>query len=863
MACFFAVLEAAELGRKPVWSGAPSALTLGQNASYNFAPYASDPQGDTLRFYVDPLIPGYSIDRVTGVLQLANDAASATVRLKVTDRQFSAYHTCSITVNVPNPTQEYLRPTNNEVQLNFTRGFEQLNESVLNTSTFAYSGNPSVGTLEVGLTDTPPPVNGTVTVRYAVAKMNNGALTTSGATTTAAASIRQGTSVIATDIIRTLGGSWVTYSFSFQASAVTDWNDLRFRLVVTPSGSTNQRRGGGIAWVEVQLPVYTPNRAPIFTVEPTTANPVPGGSIQFTAFDPDGDTLVYSLAAKYRSDITIDPNTGLVSIPVAAASTQGDISVLVTDPGGLTDLAICTVTVQASSAAWPSLTPTYLPIIPNAAGFGMNTTAGSGRAAALRPPSSNSPVTLPWICYVTNLSTGTAQSAAPDPVNRIAQGSLRYCTYYLDTGGAPRIVVPLVSGVIDYSGISDNGEGVLVRDNTIVAMQCAPSPGLHVFNLGWRITGSNIVIWHADSFYANRTLQSAFWPIVGGGQTYQNIVYANCGGFWNRDECFQDDGLIGSNYTTNITYWQCLSAEPFGEYGSPNVGLGKTLYNTPAGKNVAILRHAFLHGYERNPMIMGPATTLADSFVYNYGNYGVDIRNDGAQANWSQTTKVNVEANIVVSGPQTNVQPYSSTTAFAYVTNGGVSGMDTFPTGAQGWIYGNAVVGDPVEASNYQTSSRITAAWPAGYEIKEFTVGGANVSNASLSLVRDKGLLILSTVGPRPADRLARVTDIINGPTNKLNGLSSGLGSWYWYTTATPPGSGTYPGGKTGPELADLGSVAQNSISVSDATNGASASVQAYWQGDPVPVTARQTLDGSGYTQMELWLHRRHAQVMP
>jgi hypothetical protein len=91
------------------------------------------------------------------------------------------------------------------------------------------------------------------------------------------------------------------------------------------------------------------NAAPVFTVAPPTAGiAATGGTIQFTAVDPDGSEVVYSLTTT-RAGITID-STGLVTVTAAAAGTSGNIVVQASD-GILTDTATCAVTVNSAEAA--------------------------------------------------------------------------------------------------------------------------------------------------------------------------------------------------------------------------------------------------------------------------------------------------------------------------------------------------------------------------------------------------------------------------------------------------------------------------------------------------------------------------------
>jgi hypothetical protein len=90
------------------------------------------------------------------------------------------------------------------------------------------------------------------------------------------------------------------------------------------------------------------NEAPVFTAAPAAANIAStGGTIQFTAVDPDGGTITYSLTTT-RSGITINSTTGLVTVTAAAAGTSGNIVVQASD-GILTASATCAVTVASES----------------------------------------------------------------------------------------------------------------------------------------------------------------------------------------------------------------------------------------------------------------------------------------------------------------------------------------------------------------------------------------------------------------------------------------------------------------------------------------------------------------------------------
>lgn len=92
-------------------------------------------------------------------------------------------------------------------------------------------------------------------------------------------------------------------------------------------------------------------RPPVFSVAPTSATiPSAGGSIQFTASDPDGGAVTYSLSARYSILITID-SSGLVSVPGSLQGTNGNITVVAMDPTGATTSATCAVSVTAVPVA--------------------------------------------------------------------------------------------------------------------------------------------------------------------------------------------------------------------------------------------------------------------------------------------------------------------------------------------------------------------------------------------------------------------------------------------------------------------------------------------------------------------------------
>jgi hypothetical protein len=125
---------------------------------------------------------------------------------------------------------------------------------------------------------------------------------------------------------------WARGSFGLSASS----QDFTWSLASWEAAQT-----GTIGTATI---VCTGNAAPAFTVAPTTASiAATGGTIQFTAVDPEGATVIYSVSA-YTSGVTVN-QSGLVTIPASAAGTSGNVTVTASD-GILTASATCAVTVS-------------------------------------------------------------------------------------------------------------------------------------------------------------------------------------------------------------------------------------------------------------------------------------------------------------------------------------------------------------------------------------------------------------------------------------------------------------------------------------------------------------------------------------
>lgn len=152
---------------------------------------------------------------------------------------------------------QFLRPDSNVTQSSFTGGFAEIDEATASDADFAYGNNNTAAVLEVGLSDPSetPDSAGTSTVRYRIAKTNNGTVSDTGNAVTVTAAVYQGATLIQSDTAQATSGTWTEYSFTFTHGSITDWSDLRLRFTTSSSGgSPANRRGGAVSWAEVEAP---------------------------------------------------------------------------------------------------------------------------------------------------------------------------------------------------------------------------------------------------------------------------------------------------------------------------------------------------------------------------------------------------------------------------------------------------------------------------------------------------------------------------------------------------------------------------------------------------------------------------------
>lgn len=169
---------------------------------------------------------------------------------------------------------EILRPDSNVTQSGFTGGFAEIDETPASDTDKAYGANNTAAVLEVGISNpSGTPGSGTITFRYRHVKTNNGTVDGGGNAVTVTAEVVEGTTVRATDAAQTATGTVAQREWSPDLSAVSNWNDLRFRFTTSASGgSPANRRGAAVTWAEMEVPDPAASNPTTLTVENATIN---------------------------------------------------------------------------------------------------------------------------------------------------------------------------------------------------------------------------------------------------------------------------------------------------------------------------------------------------------------------------------------------------------------------------------------------------------------------------------------------------------------------------------------------------------------------------------------------------------------
>lgn len=547
------------------------------------------------------------------------------------------------------------------------------------------------------------------------------------------------------------------------------------------------------------------NSAPAFTVAPTNASIAStGGTVQFTAVDPEGSTVTYSLTTT-RSGITISPTTGLVTVAASAAGTNGSIVVQASD-GILTASTTCAVIVSETDSQWPTQGAiTYTPIIRNGRGPGMNTPAGSGRTLGVTHAAGTT-VTASRILRVNSLSS--ANSGSGDA------GTWRYCIARHQSLGGPSTIVFDVGGTIDLQGISSTCRGNLLT----VAGESAPSPGIQIINATtFEFYGSDICVRHLTLRPRGSTNVNTnaiyFKADATSGSSYR-LVADHLTTMWGPDQVFStyvDNNVVSTGVVEDLTVSNCIIAEGIGiatdathQYGS--------LMGDNQGPWLAY-GNLWAHQRDRSPLSRANRFAMVNNLVYNWGNAATQLASQNRGPYNAVATSASLVSNVYVKGADTSngtvVQNTTSSTrplvsgSKIYLSGNKrytVTGVDDTPA-AQSGLVSSAISPYLVGTADY---------WPTG------------LVAADVSTVRT---IVQSFAGSRPAERDTQTARLI-----------------------------TEASGNTG-RLKVVGTVSHATYSPSD------VSAQNRWAA-PSGGGTWNTIDATGYTKLETYLHQLEDAVL-
>jgi pectate lyase len=355
-------------------------------------------------------------------------------------------------------------------------------------------------------------------------------------------------------------------------------------------------------------------------------------------------------------------------------------------------------TVLAVTALIAAATAHAVPIIPDAAGFGMDTKAGRGGS----------------VYRVTNLNASGA-------------GSLKACV----DGATPRVCVFEVSGTIKLTA------DLTIRNNYItIAGQTAPSPGILIRGAAIKVQASDVLIQHLrvrvgdDSNGPDFSNRDALKIEGTTSKPVRNVVVDHCSFSWAVDETVSVWGPHD-----NITFSNNIFAEALHQSRHPNGnhGFGVIIGPQP-GSSVTMVGNLFAHLAERNPLSRASELVFVNNIVYDRATMDLDIQGDRGTV-----VKSTVLHNLFIRGPS-----YSRDTSPIKIHTGGDLGVGA---GSQVYQSGNRqynYVHELVSVTDGMLPGLIIT---SGYPVWN---GGLPMYNSANDAVYNR---VLGYAGARPMDR--------------------------------------------------------------------------------------------------------------
>ncbi len=384
-------------------------------------------------------------------------------------------------------------------------------------------------------------------------------------------------------------------------------------------------------------------------------------------------------------------------------------------------LAAAVLTLGATTAK-------ALPVIPGAAGYGMETPAGRGGK----------------VMRVTNLNASGA-------------GSLKACAS--DTSG-PRVCIFDVSGTIRLT------VDLMIRyGNLTIAGQTAPSPGIMIRGAAITIQANDVLIQHIrvrpgdDTNGPDPDNRDALK--IQGSDTRQvkNVVIDHCTFSWSIDEVASIWG-----WHDNITFSNNIFSEPLNDSlhmsddGSKREkhAFGVLLGSSKSGGRVTMYGNLMAHIVERNPLARSRELVFVNNMVYDRGTMDLD-----GQTDYDRVTKSSVVGNVFLRGPS-----YSRETHPIYLRTNSAAAL----------VDGSRVYVSDNYAPEWGTSATSLVSLTGGNVVSGLvSTSTAPVWNSGLTLRKTASNAVYNRVlayaGARPSDRDSVDKRIISHVKNRNGGL--------------------------------------------------------------------------------------------
>jgi hypothetical protein len=253
-----------------------------------------------------------------------------------------------------------------------------------------------------------------------------------------------------------------------------------------------------------------------------------------------------------------------------------------------------------------------LPVIPGAAGFGINTPAGRGGR----------------IIRVTNLNDSGA-------------GSLRNCV----EASGPRICIFEVSGSILLRSMLTVSHPYLT-----IAGQTAPAPGIMLRGASLRISSSDVLVQHlavrAGDDREGARAETRDSLKINGVVPLQNVVIDHCSLSWSVDE-----NLNTYKDWDNVTISNTIISEALRDSIVGVHGHSALILSTKSNSKISLIGNLFAHGHARNPRSGAATFVFVNNVVYNVGNAAVMLYN-----RYGIATENSIVGNVFIDGPNTTTR---------------------------------------------------------------------------------------------------------------------------------------------------------------------------------------------------------------